>query len=78
VVLSADKPFRTDLLPAEVAAVQTVTFPQWLAAQDLLAEQLGAEHITATGSGHAIYLYDPGLVTDRIRGIVDDVRSRTP
>lgn len=78
VVLSADKPFRTDLLPAEVAAIETVTFPQWLAAQDLLAEQLGADHITATGSGHAIYLYRPGLVTDRIRGIVDDVRSRTP
>lgn len=78
VVLSADKPFRTDLLPAEVAAIETVTFQQWLAAQDLLAGQLDAEHITATGSGHAIYLYNPGLVADRIRGIVDDVRSRTP
>jgi pimeloyl-ACP methyl ester carboxylesterase len=77
VVLSADKPFRTDLLPAEVAAIETVTFPQWLAAQDLLAEQLGAQHITATGSGHAIYLYNPVLVTDQIRRIVDDVRSRT-
>jgi pimeloyl-ACP methyl ester carboxylesterase len=77
VVLSADKPWRTDLMPADVAAIPTVTFAQWTAAQDLLAGQLGARHIAATASGHDIYLYQPALVTDQIRRIVDDVRSTT-
>lgn len=77
VVLSADKPWRTDLVPAAAAATETVTFGQWLAALDLLARDLHAENITATGSGHDIYLYHPALVTDQIRRIVDDVRSPT-
>lgn len=78
VVLSADKPSRTDLLPAKVAAIPMITFAQWLAAQDLLARQLDAEHISVTGSGHNIYLYNPALVTDRIARVVDDVRRQTP
>jgi hypothetical protein len=52
-----------------------VTFQDWLAALDLLAADLGARHITATNSGHAIYLYNPALVVDAIRGVVDDVRA---
>jgi len=75
VVLSADKPWRTDLLPAEVAAIETVTFEQWLAALDLLAQDLGAQNITVTDSGHDIYLYNPALVTEQIGRIVDDASS---
>ncbi|GAA1761420.1 alpha/beta fold hydrolase [Agromyces humatus] len=75
VVLSADKPWRTDLLPAEIARVETVTFDDWLASLELLAAELGAENITQTMSGHDIYLYNPALVTDEIRGIVDTVRA---
>jgi pimeloyl-ACP methyl ester carboxylesterase len=76
VVMSADKPWRTDLLPAAATRRETVTFTQWLASLDLLAQDLGAEHITATGSGHDIYLYNPTLVTDAIRDIVGDVRGQ--
>jgi pimeloyl-ACP methyl ester carboxylesterase len=78
VVLSADKPSRTDLLPPDLAAIPTITFAQWLAAQGLLARQLDAEHISSTGSGHNIYLYNPALVTDQIGRIVDDLRRQTP
>lgn len=75
VVLSADKPWRTDLLPAEVAKVDTVTFEDWLASLELLAEALDAENITRTDSGHDIYLYNPALVVDEIHAIVDEVRA---
>jgi pimeloyl-ACP methyl ester carboxylesterase len=58
VVLSADKPWRTDLLPPEAAQQAMVTFQDWLAALDRLASDLHADHITATDSGHAISLYN--------------------
>lgn len=77
VVLSADKPWRTDLVPPEAARVETVTFTDWLASLDLLAGALDAENITRTHSGHDIYLYNPALVVDAIRGIVDEVRGPT-
>jgi pimeloyl-ACP methyl ester carboxylesterase len=74
VVLSADKPFRTDLLPAaDVAA--TVTFDDWINAQNLLASALDAEHVTATNSGHNVYLYSPQLVITAIRNVVGVVRE---
>jgi pimeloyl-ACP methyl ester carboxylesterase len=75
VVLSADKPWRTDLLPPEAVTPDMVTFDDWLASIDLLADDLDAEHITETDSGHDIYLYRPALVVDAIRTVVDDVRS---
>ena len=78
VVLSADKPWRTDLLPAEATAHETVTFAEWLASLDLLAKELGAEHVTATHSGHDIYLYNPTLVSNEIRAVVDRVREQAP
>lgn len=43
--------------------------------QWLLAARLGAEHITATNSGHNIYLYSPQLVIDAIRNVVAQVRE---
>lgn len=76
VVLSADKPWRMDLVPAEAGRNPTVTFTEWLASLDLLAADLGAEHITRTDSGHDIYLYNPALVAGAIRVIVDDVRAQ--
>ena len=78
VVLSADKPWRTDLLPAEATTHETVTFVEWLASLNLLAKDLGAEHVTHTDSGHDIYLYNPTLVTGEIRDVVNDVREQAP
>jgi pimeloyl-ACP methyl ester carboxylesterase len=75
IILSADKPWRLDLLPPEAKHADMVEFTDWLAAQDRLAKQLDVEHITKTKSGHDIYLYSPQLVTDAIRDVVDDVRA---
>jgi pimeloyl-ACP methyl ester carboxylesterase len=74
-VLSADKPWRTDLLPAEATQGERVTFADWLAGQQRLAAALDVEPVTATDSGHDVYLYRPALVVDAIRDIVDDVRT---
>jgi pimeloyl-ACP methyl ester carboxylesterase len=74
VVLSADKSWRTDLLPPELDQTDMVTFDDWLGLQDRLAFALHAEHITETNSGHNIYLYSPALVVDAIRDLVDDLR----
>ena len=46
---------------------------EWLAAQDPLAASLHAAHITTTHGGHNIYLYQPGLVVDTIRQVVNEV-----
>lgn len=78
VVLSADKPWRVDLLPPDPSRGEQVTFTDWLASQDRLTTALGAERITETRSGHAIYLYSPTMVVDAIRGVVDDVRGTSP
>ncbi len=74
VVLSADKPWRTDLLPADATGGPQVTFADWLAAQDRLATALQAEHIADTHSGHDIYLYNPGVVVAAIRDVVTAAR----
>ena len=76
VVLSADKPWQS---PAPDAHGELnrgmITFAEWQAAQDLLAASLHATHVAETHSGHNIYLYQPGLVVDTIRKVVDEVRS---
>jgi pimeloyl-ACP methyl ester carboxylesterase len=74
VVLSADKPWHP---PASdgTAAAAPVTFADWLAAQELLAESLDARHVTKTDSGHNVYLYDPNLVVDAIREVVGEARG---
>jgi pimeloyl-ACP methyl ester carboxylesterase len=74
IVLSADKPWRTDLLPPEATSSEMVTFTDWLTSLDRLAASLGAEHVTRTSSGHDIYLYSPALVVHAINQVVDDVR----
>ncbi len=48
----------------------------WLQAQDRLATEFGAKHITNTHSGHPIALEQPQLVIDAIRAVVDEVRSQ--
>ena len=73
-VLSADKPWRIDLLPPEATHDEMVTFQDWLTALDRLAVDLDADHVTATNSGHDIEAYNPALVVDAIRTVVDDVR----
>ena len=73
IVLSADKPWRVDLLPPEAVTDDMVTFEDWLASQNLLAGDLDAVHITETDSGHDIYLYAPALVVDAVRQVVDEV-----
>ena len=78
IVLTADKPYRTDLLPPEATeGDKLVSFADWLASQERLASALGAKHITQTKSGHHIYLYSPALVIDAIRQVVDDIRAHT-
>jgi hypothetical protein len=75
VVLTADKPYRTDLLPAGTDPDSSLTFASWLEGQERMATALHAEHVTRTNSGHHVYLYSPALVVDAIRTVVADVRD---
>jgi pimeloyl-ACP methyl ester carboxylesterase len=85
VVLTADQPplpltkraLAKEQYPAGVD--QEFTNDLWasqLAAQEKLAKKFpGAEHITDTNSTHYIQLYNPRLVTDSIRKVVDAERD---
>ena len=75
IVLTADKPYRTDLLPAGTNPDDSLTFAEWRQAQDRMATALHAQHVTTTNRGHHIYLYSPGIVVDAIHGVVDDFRE---
>jgi len=75
IVLTADKAYRTDLLPAGTDPNGSLTFDAWLTSQDRLAAELGAKHLTNTASGHHVYLYAPELVVGAIREVVRDVRT---
>jgi pimeloyl-ACP methyl ester carboxylesterase len=75
VVLAADKPYRTDLIPPELVD-KSLGFADWKAAQDLLAPYLRARYIADTNSGHHVYLYSPQQVVDAVRDVVDTVRAR--
>jgi hypothetical protein len=58
VVLTADKPYRVDMLPPEATrGDKLVSFADWLASQKRLTSALAGDHITATNSGHHIYLW---------------------
>jgi CubicO group peptidase (beta-lactamase class C family) len=75
VVLSADKPWQSAAPDAHgKTSGGMITFAEWLAAQDLLAASLHATHLAKTHSGHNTYLYDPDLVVDAIRKVVNEVR----
>jgi pimeloyl-ACP methyl ester carboxylesterase len=75
IVLVADKPFRTDLVPPEQLQGEHTTFDDWVAMVTRLGADLGAKTITETNSGHNIYMYNPELVIESIREIVDTVRD---
>lgn len=74
-VLVADKPWRTDLLPAEIRD-KGISFDDWTEHEALLADRLAARWwVTETNSGHDIHLYNPALVVDAISSVVDAVRD---
>jgi pimeloyl-ACP methyl ester carboxylesterase len=85
VVLTADRPqlplTKEALAKAQLPAGvdQEFTNDLWasqLAAQDKLAEKFpGAEHITDTNSTHYIQVYNPQLVSDSIRQVVEAERD---
>ena len=75
IVLVADKPFRTDLVPPEQLQGEHTTFDDWVAMVTRLGADLGAKTITETNSGHNIYMYNSELVIESIREIVDTVRG---
>jgi pimeloyl-ACP methyl ester carboxylesterase len=77
VVLMADKPWRTDLLPADLRDRDAVTFADWQAQLRRLATALGADLITETHSGHAVHLYNPTLVVAAVRLVVDEARAQS-
>ena len=74
VVLSADKPFRIDLLPPDVKQdetghASTTGSPRWTGWRSTSMPSTSRK----PNSGHDIYLYSPALVVDAIRDVVDDV-----
>jgi cobalamin biosynthesis Mg chelatase CobN len=79
VVLTADRPqaLAKEQLPPGVD--QQFTNDLWasqLAAQDKLAKKFpGAQHITDTNSTHYIQVYNPQLVSDSIRRVVEAERD---
>ena len=87
IVLTADKPQLTKKALAKTLAKgqfpagadQEYADALWasqLAAQDKLAKKFpGAEHITDTNSSHYIQVYNPQLVSDSIRGVVEAQRD---
>ena len=86
VVLTADQPQLTPELiasgnlPAGVdQAFADALWSAQLIAQDLLAAKFdGAEHVKVTNSTHYIQLYNPQLVIDSIRQVVDTARATEP
>ncbi|MFJ8568071.1 hypothetical protein [Streptomyces sp. NPDC093514] len=68
VVLSSDHPW-------DLAVGGGSTWPAWPAAQQRLAAELHARHITGTGSGHGIAVEQPRRVTDAVRDVVARVRA---
>ena len=69
VILTSDKPW--DLQVRTTGS----SFPAWLAAQDRLAAQLKARHITQTNSSHGIAVEQPQIVVNAIRDVVDQIRG---
>ncbi len=71
VVLTSDHPFA-------FGAGGRGTWPAWLGAQDRLATELGAEHVTRTDSGHYIAGERPGLVVGAVRRVRSRSRRGSP
>jgi pimeloyl-ACP methyl ester carboxylesterase len=45
-------------------------WPQWFAAQQMLATSLNATHVSQTNSGHNIYTENPALVNEQICAVI--------
>jgi pimeloyl-ACP methyl ester carboxylesterase len=75
VVLRADKPWQPPSTPKEELAAGRVTFVEWQASEERLAESLGTPLVTETRSGHNIYAYSPALVIDAVHAVVEAVRN---
>jgi pimeloyl-ACP methyl ester carboxylesterase len=72
VVLTADHAFNYGI-------GEEGTWPAWLAAQEQLAGDLGAEHITGTDSAHLIMIEQPAQVVDAVLRVIDRGRAaRSP
>jgi hypothetical protein len=69
-VLTSDRPW--DLRVGDTGS----TWPAWLAAQNRLADALGARHVTHNDSGHGISVEQPRLVSSAIREVVDAAHGR--
>ncbi|MET9638649.1 alpha/beta hydrolase [Streptomyces virginiae] len=69
VVLSSDEPW--DLRVGDSGS----TWPAWTAAQNRLAAELRARHVSDTDSGHGIAVEQPRTVTNAVREVVDRVRD---
>ncbi len=72
VVLTADHPFDFGV------GTDPGTWHAWLAAQDRLAAELAAEHVTDTDSGHYIAGERPALVVEAVRRVVGRGSARRP
>jgi len=79
VVLTADRPQALAKEQLPPGADQQFTNDLWdsqLAAQEKLAKKFpGAEHITDTNSTHYIQIYNPQLVSESIRRVVEAERD---
>jgi pimeloyl-ACP methyl ester carboxylesterase len=79
VVLTADRPqalAKEQLPPGVDQQFANDLWASQLAAQEKLAKKFpGAEHITDTNSTHYIQVYNPQLVSDSIRSVVDAERD---
>jgi hypothetical protein len=79
VVLTADRPqalAKEQLPPGVDKKFTNDLWASQLAAQDKLAKKFaGAEHITDTNSTHYIQVYNPQLVSDSIRRVVEAARD---
>jgi pimeloyl-ACP methyl ester carboxylesterase len=79
VVLTADRPqalAKEQLPPGVDQQFINDLWASQLAAQDKLAKKFpGAQHITDTNSTHYIQVYNPQLVSDSIRQVVDAERD---
>lgn len=68
-VLSSDVPWDLGVTPG------LSTWPAWLAAQELLAQEWNATHVRETDSGHGIHVEQPEVVAQAVKAIVDQVRT---
>ncbi|MBS1907564.1 MAG: alpha/beta fold hydrolase, partial [Actinobacteria bacterium] len=70
IVLSSDQPWDLGVTPGHT------TWNAWLAAQDDLARQWRATHISETHSGHGIQVEQPALVVSALRDVLARARGK--